>query len=121
MDTTQAALASAYDTVTTAFTAFTGSGGGVGDSSGGVPYKSLGLTFMLAIYVWEQLLALRQLRNLRDPNLGVPPPLKDKVSAADHAKSRAYGADRARLALAQDAAGTAQSVAIIVADVLPWL
>ena len=62
---------------------------------GDLPFKELVLGFMWSIYVWEQYLSLRQLRNLRDPTMAVPESLKAHVADDVHKKSKAYGADKA--------------------------
>lgn len=86
---------------------------------GDLPFKELVLGFMWSIYVWEQYLSLRQLRNLRDPTMAVPESLKAHVADDVHKKSKAYGADKAYFSLFTALYSQVQTTLVIVYDVLP--
>ncbi|KAI9356545.1 peptidase family M48-domain-containing protein [Zopfochytrium polystomum] len=88
---------------------------------GGLPYKPIVLGFMWTIYVWEQYLAYRQYRLLRDPTLGVPKSLKAEVTDEDHQKAKAYGVDKALFGFVTSAFTQIQNTLLIVLDALPSL
>ncbi|KAJ2484486.1 zinc metalloprotease [Coemansia sp. RSA 2320] len=84
-----------------------------------MPYKECVLLFSWATYFWEAKLDIRQRDRLHEVRR--PAAISPFVSRQAYLEASAYGLDKSSLVLVKNAFVQAQTTAIIVYDLTPWM
>ncbi|KAJ2057966.1 zinc metalloprotease [Coemansia sp. S146] len=84
-----------------------------------MPYKECVLLFSWATYFWEAKLDIRQRDRLHEVRR--PAAISQFVSRQAYLEASAYGLDKSSLVLVKNAFMQAQTTAIIVYDLTPWM
>ncbi|KAJ1817867.1 zinc metalloprotease [Coemansia sp. RSA 2675] len=84
-----------------------------------MPYKGCVLVFSWATYLWEAKLDIRQRDRLHEVRR--PAAIAPFVSRQAYLEASAYGLDKSSLVLVKNAFMQAQTTAIIVYDMTPWM
>lgn len=85
----------------------------------GFPWKKLIVSFILAQYIFEQFLVLRQYKKLKEKKPS--PALENIVDLETYNKSQEYGRAKAKFGLVAEMYELVQKLLIISYDILPKL